>query len=451
MRQNREMKTIGPNGLGVMMSDTAAVKLWGRTIGAVSWEEDKKLGFFEYTPEFIRSDIQVAPFMMPLSETIYSFPALSRTTFNGLPGMLADCLPDKFGNLLIDAYLQKEGRSKASFNPVQRLCYVGTRGMGALEFEPAEYKNRKSKSIKVEALVDLANQILKERTEFKVSLLSPDQKETMEDILRVGTSAGGARAKAVVAWNPKTNEIRSGQVTNEPDYSYWILKFDGIEGNKDKELTDPKGFGLIEYAYYKMAKDAGIHMMESRLLKENGRSHFMTKRFDRTDQGGKIHLQSLGALSHYDYNMHNVYSYEQAILTMRKLKLSMDEIEQQYRRTAFNIIARNQDDHVKNISFLMDKQGRWSLSPAYDMVYSFNPTGDWTGQHQMSMNGKWDDFVKKDFEAFSKAAGMRRGRYEEILHDVRQAVSRWQGFAEDAGVAAKDIRRIAKTHRLDIP
>ena len=280
------------------------------------------------------------------------------------------------------------------------------------------------------------------------SFVAPGRESSLNEILQVGTSAGGARAKAIIAWNRKTNEVRSGQIRAGKGFTYWLLKFDGVAGNKDKELDDPVGYGLVEYAYYAMAKAAGIQMMECRILEENGRSHFMTKRFDRTNSGQKYHLQTLAAIEHFDFKKAGVYSYEQVFQTIRKLGLSMDDIEQQFRRMAFNIIARNQDDHVKNIAFLMNKAGQWSLSPAYDMTYSYNPQGAWTGVHQMSLNGKRDGFDQQDFKACANTASMKRGRAQEILEEVQQAVLGWPDFAASAGLSDDVIKKIKKTHRL---
>ena len=429
----------------------AEVKLWGKTIGAVSWDENTGLANFEYEPAFIGSGIEVAPITMPLSDRIHSFPALPRETFHGLPGLLADSLPDDFGNALINMWLAKEGRDPGSFNPVERLCYTGNRGMGALEYVPSQGPlNTESTHVDVQALVELASEILTKRNQLNSSFSPLDRENSLQDILRVGTSAGGARAKAIIAWNPETDEIRSGQVKAEQGFFYWLLKFDGVSGNKDKELEDPAGYGLIEYAYYKMALEAGIEMKECRLLKENNRSHFMTRRFDRTDSGRKIHMQSLGAMEHFDFKKAGAHSYEQALRTIRKLGIPMDSIEEQFRRMAFNIIGRNQDDHVKNIAFLMDPSGTWSLAPAFDMTYSYNPNGAWTSTHQMSLNGKRDNFSLEDFKACSKNAAMKRGRAEEILLQVQNAVLKWKVFAKEAGVSEKVADRIAKAHRLNI-
>ncbi len=417
------------------MSTLAEVRLWGRTIGAVSLQDGEEVASFEYDAAFAQSGIQVAPIVMPLSRRVYRFPALARQTFHGLPGLLADSLPDRFGNALIDAWLASQGRQPDSFNAVERLCYTGSRGMGALEFAPAiGPQATRSTRIEVDRLVELASNILAYRNHLQASFSDQGSESALRDILRVGTSAGGARAKAVIAWNPTTNEVRSGQVDAGEGFEYWLLKFDGVNGNKDKELEDPKGYGLVEYAYYRMAQECGIEMSECRLFRERGRSHFMTRRFDRLASGEKRHMQSLCALAHFDFNLAGAYSYEQALLTMRQLRLPMQSIEQLYRRMVFNIVARNQDDHVKNIAFLMNKSGEWSLAPAFDMTWSFNPTGAWTASHQMTMNGKRDHFTMEDFNACARAASMKRGRAAKIVAEVQAVVSKWRSFAEQAGV-----------------
>lgn len=433
------------------MSTLAEVRLWGRRIGAVSLEEGDTVAKFQYDPDFARSGIEVSPLTMPLARRVYSFPELSAETFYGLPGLLADSLPDRFGHALIDAWLASEGRSPQSFNAIERLCYTGKRGMGALEFAPSTGPDpAKASRIVVDRLVDLASEILTRRNTLDVSFADGSKEQAMSEILRVGTSAGGARAKAVIAWNPSTNEVRSGQVDAAEGFQYWVLKFDGVSGNKDKELEDPKGYGVIEYAYSQMARDAGITVSECRLFEENGRRHFMSKRFDRQGGGDKLHMQSLCGLAHYDYNLAGMYSYEQALLAMRRLELPMDDIEEQFRRMAFNVIARNQDDHVKNIAFLMDKSGRWSLSPAFDVTYSYNPQGLWTAKHQMTINGKRDEFSREDFKACAKTASMKRGRAESILDEVRQAVSRWKVYADAAGVDPSQRDRIQAALRLRV-
>ena len=431
------------------MSTLGEVRLWGRTIGAVSSQDGDEVAAFEYDPAFAQSGIEVSPLVMPLSRRVYRFPELSRETFLGLPGLLADSLPDRFGNALIDAWLASQGRQPASFNAVERLCYTGERGMGALEFAPITGPGAKqTRRIEVDQLVALASEVLSHRNNLQTSFAEAGKEEALRDILRVGTSAGGARAKAVIAWNPVTNEVRSGQVQADAGFEYWLLKFDGVSGNKDKELEDAKGYGVIEYAYYLMARDCGIEISECRLFEENGRRHFMTRRFDRLPGGEKLHMQSLCALAHYDFNLAGAYSYEQALLVMRQLSLPMQAIEQQFRRMVFNIVARNQDDHVKNIAFLMDKQGSWSLSPAFDMTYSFNPTGAWTASHQMTMNGKRDNFSLDDFKACAKAASMKRGHAATIVAEVQRRVANWRQFAEEAGVAAVNAEHIQQSLNL---
>ncbi|MCL7488845.1 MAG: type II toxin-antitoxin system HipA family toxin [Desulfobulbaceae bacterium] len=432
------------------MTTVAEVRMWGRTIGAVSLTDDADIAAFEYDPAFAGSGIEISPLMMPLSPRVYTFPELAKQTFHGLPGLLADSLPDKFGNALINTWLASQGRRPDSFNGVERLCYTGVRGMGAIEYAPATGpKARQATRIQIDKLVDLASEILTHRNNLNASFGDKHKENALRDILRVGTSAGGARAKAVIAWNPSTNEVRSGQLPAGKGFEYWLLKFDGVSGNRDKEREDPKGYGLIEYAYAKMAADAGITMTECRLFEENNRHHFMTRRFDRLGNGEKLHMQSLCALAHYDYNMAGAYSYEQALLVIRQLGLPMSAIEEVFRRMVFNIIARNQDDHVKNIAFLMDKSGTWTLAPAFDMIYSFNPSGTWTASHQMTMNGKRDDFTLEDFKACARTASMKRGRAEAIIKEVREKVLHWRDYADEAGVPVIWRDQIQNTLRLE--
>ncbi len=426
----------------------ANVELWGRRIGAVSWDEARAVGVFQYEPAFARAGIELSPIVMPVQEVPYVFPALGRDAFRGLPGLLADALPDSFGNSLIDVWLAETGRSAESFNPVDRLCYVGTRGMGALEFRPAIGGSGRRHAIDIAQLVDLATRALEQRGGLSGRLGGRDDRTPLEDILSVGTSAGGARAKAVLAWNPANGEFRSGQVDTAAGFEHWILKFDGVANNRDRELADPLGFGRIEYAYSGMARAAGIEMAACRLHHEGGRSHFMTRRFDRQADGRKLHMQSLGALRHFDYNVAGAYAYEQAVETIRLLGLGMREVEQQVRRAVFNVVARNQDDHVKNIAFLMDRNGAWRLSPAYDVAYAYNPDGPWTREHQMSLAGKRSGFERDEVLRFAVDSGVKRPAARRIVDEVVSAVADWPRFAADAGVPAEDIRRIARTHRL---
>lgn len=431
------------------MTTEAWVRLWGRKIGAVALGDGDEVASFEYTPAFLDSGIELSPLLMPLSGRVYTFPELPRKTFYGLPGLLADSLPDRFGNALIDTWLATQGRSPDSFNAVERLCYTGKRGMGALEFSPVTGpRARKAKTIRIDQLVDLASEILSQRNTLNVSFSEKGKQRALMDILRVGTSAGGARAKALIAWNPKTNEVRSGQVEAPDGFEYWLLKFDGVSGNRDKELDDPKGYGAIEYACYLMARDCGIEMNECRLFDEGGRRHFMTRRFDRSKDGKKLHMQSLCALAHFDFNLAGAYGYEQAFLAIRQLGLPADAIEQQFRRMVFNIVIRNQDDHVKNIAFLMDKSGQWSLSPAFDMTYSYNPSGAWTASHQMTMNGKREGFAMEDFKQCAQVALLKRGQEKQIVAGTQAVVSNWHDYAGKAGVPAQTADRMFAAMRL---
>jgi serine/threonine-protein kinase HipA len=433
------------------LSTVADVHLWGTRIGAVSLPDGERVASFEYEPEFVSSGIGPAPIEMPLEGSrIHRFPSLSQESFNGLPGMLADSLPDRYGNALIDAWLATLDRAPESFDAVERLCYVGRRGMGALEFKPARGPRAATDHpIDIEALVELAAEVMAERADLAVSLRRPGRREALREILRVGTSAGGARPKALIALNPETGEVRSGQLDLGPGFEHWILKFDGVE-DRARDLGASRGYGTIEWVHSKLAKRAGIAMTECRLLEEGGRRHFMTRRFDRTDGGAKLHMQSLAALAHLDYNQPGANSYEQAFQVIRRLGLPRAAAEQQFRRMVFNVVARNQDDHVKNIAFLMDRDGRWSLSPAFDLVYAYNPTGRQTSQHQMSINGKRDRFTIEDLRRVADVATLKRGQAEEILADVIDAVKAWPELAADAGIDEARIARIEHVQRLDL-
>lgn len=435
------------------MSEDASVHLWGQMIGAVSLEEGARAAVFQYEPAFARSGIQVAPLTMPLRSAPYAFPELPFNAFKGLPGLLADSLPDKYGNALINTWLAGQGREPESANAIERLCYIGRRGMGALEFEPVKSPRASAdEEIHIGALVELASQILSHREDFVASLRKGNEEDGMREILSVGMSAGGARAKAVIAWNQETRSIRSGQVDAPPGFEHWLLKFDGVDNNKDKEaLADPEGYGSIEFAYAKMATAAGIEMPPCRLLSENGRRHFMVRRFDRPTRKAKLHMQSLAALAHYDLNQAGAHSYEQALLAIRRLGLPIADLEQQFRRMVFNVIARNQDDHVKNIAFLMDQAGDWRLSPAFDVTYAYSESGIWTAQHQMSINGKRYGFSIEDFERCAESVSLRRGLATEVAAEIGEVVAEWPAFAATAEVEEEEIERIGRTHRLDLP
>jgi len=433
----------------------AWVRLWDEVVGAVAWDADRSLATFEYDRDFLGESLDIAPLHMPVTgalrgDGIYAFPALNRDTFHGLPGLLADALPDKFGHRIIDAWLARNGIAAADFTPVERLCYTGRRATGALEFAPLlDVGIETSTPVEIAELVALAQAVTADRSALDVDLRHADgaDREALLDILRVGTSAGGNRPKAVIAVNA-AGHVVSGQLDAPPDYDHWILKFDGVD---DIELGSPQGYGRIEFAYYLMARDAGVDMTESRLLEEHGRAHFMTRRFDRAKVAGstdKVHMQTLCAVAHYDFNQSGQYGYEQAFEVMRRLRLPQSDTNQQYRRMVFNVVARNQDDHTKNIAFLMSRQGRWSLSPAYDVTYSHNPAGRWTHRHQMTINGKRDDFEYEDLMQVGRSIGVSQPG--NIVAEITDVVANWPRYAARAGVADDRAAVIAATHRLDL-
>jgi serine/threonine-protein kinase HipA len=430
---------------------TAEIWLWGSRIGAVTLPADNLFATFEYDPDFAASGIELSPITMPLSRQTYRFPALATDTFHGLPGLLADSLPDRYGNAVINAWLATQGRLSNDFNAVERLCYTGTRGMGALEFRPASGPAfSTSEKIDIHELTRLASQVLLDRSDLKVTFADENRAKALQDVLRVGTSAGGARAKAIIAWNPTTHEVRSGQVKAPSGFEYWLIKFDGVTNNRDRELVDPQGFGAIEYAYFKMALDAGLEMNPCRLLEEGGRQHFMTQRFDRLADGSRLHMQSLAALAHLDFKSPQANSYEQSFVVMRRLNLPHPQIRQQFRRMVFNIVSRNQDDHVKNIAFLMNRFGKWNLSPAFDIGYAHNPQGDWTSQHQMSVNFKRDNFTLDDLIIAGRSADLSAREVKTMLGEVTESISRWSQFAADSGVRPQFTKDIARNLRLTL-
>ena len=425
------------------------VKLWGRLVGSLVWDATTGMAVFEYDSAFRRNGIELAPLTMPLSlgNRPFSFPTNRTECFKGLPGLIADALPDKFGNQIITEWFTRQGLPVGEITPLERLCYVGQRAMGALEFEPSKSSAlmNESTEIYIDELTRLAEDIFTKREAFQERMFQEDK--TILDILRVGTSAGGAKPKAIIAYNEQTNEVRSGQVKAPDGFGYWLLKFDGVTYSEHDSITvNPKGIGNVEYAYYKMAQACGIEMAECRLLTENSNHHFMTRRFDRTDSGNKIHMQTVAGLAHLDRDQR--HSYEEVFGIIRKMNLPMEASLQLFRRMVFNVVARNNDDHTKNFSFLMDQQGRWKLAPAYDICYSYKPGGRWIGQHQLSLNGKQDGFTRLDLSTVGERMGIRR--CGEIIDEVTHAVSKWRSIAQDCGVRESHINEIEKNLLLDL-
>lgn len=421
------------------MNDTAEVYLWRTRIGIIHQDVTKPYASFEYDTDFLNSGIEVSPLRMPLAKNIYEFPALAGEPFYGMPGLVADSLPDKFGNAVIEQWLMSLGKSLSDFTAIDRLCYTGKRGMGALEYVPASTDIKDiDENINVQEMVKLASDILADRE--GISLKAEDNL-TYSQLVQVGSSAGGARAKAIIAWNEETNEVRSGQAQLGTGYDYWLMKFDNVTKNGDHGLEDKPEYTLIEYAYYLMAKKAGVIMNECRLYESAGEHHFMTKRFDRKN-GRKLHMQSLGALAHISYQEPGICSYELAAMYMKEVGISYKETEQFYRRMVFNCLAVNQDDHVKNISFLMDRNGKWSLSPAYDITFSYNPTNKWLRAHQMTVNGKTTGIGLSDLLEAGSKMGIKERRCKDIIREVLTSVREFSVFAEQVGIKEKTCQYI---------
>lgn len=419
------------------MVDAAVVRMFGQKVGTFNWDNGYNVARFEYDADFARLGIEPSPIMMPvLPGRIYSFGGLNWDTFNGLPGMLADALPDTYGRALFERWLSLTGRT--SGNPVESLCYLGKRCMGAMEFEPATGPETESdRKIEIDTLVQVAREALASKEAFGTNL-KDDKKAAIAEILRLGTSAGGQRAKAVIAYNKSTGEVRSGQVDTPEGFDYYLIKLDGVSAKAG--FMETENYGRLEYSFYQMVKNCGIEMTECSLIEENGRAHFLTKRFDRAG-GRKIHMQTLCGIAHYDHRIHRAYSYEQAFNVMRRLRLSYSEAAEMFRRMVFNVVVRNQDDHTKNISFLMGPDGKWRLSPAYDMGYAYNPDGVWTATHQMSINGKFEGIGRKDLLAFADANNIKNAG-EEIDHVCEEA-AKWPGIARNCDVPEKMIGAIS--------
>jgi serine/threonine-protein kinase HipA len=417
------------------------VKLWDSLVGSLYWDDNNRVAIFQYDPSFVRKGLDIAPILMPLKEGIqYRFPDMDYKTFKGLPPMIADSLPDDFGNHIMNAWLSKQGKTIDSLYPTERLGYVGKRGMGALEYEPVlDGKEVNNNDIDLNELVGIAHEVVYSKEKLNYDDIN---EKSLSKILRIGTSAGGARAKAILAYDEINNIYKPGDITHGANHTYWLIKLDGAT---NKILGDPEGYGRIEYAYYNMAKDASINMSKSKLIKDGDRAHFITKRFDRFN-GDKLHMQTLSGIAGMDYRKPNLYSYEQVFSVLRQLQLPHKDIIQQFRRMVFNVVARNQDDHVKNISFIMDRTENWSLSPAYDVSYCYNPSGDWTSHHQLSINGKRDGFVLDDLLKIGRENNI--SKRTEIIDQVIESVSRWEHFAKQANVLPRYVKEIATNHRL---
>jgi len=428
------------------MNAILKVTLWGKDVAAISWDTERGYGVIEFFESFVKEGLDIAPLMMPKNDMlrgdrIFSFPALRDKTFKGLPGLIADSLPDDYGNSVIDEWFASR-HTNVQITPLDRLCYIGKRSMGALEYEPANNDKslNESSRIEIDELTDLAEKVLNQREQFQVDL--QNNKNAVADILRVGTSAGGAKPKAIIAFNEATGEVRSGQVKAPEGFTYWLLKFDGLEGGKIKD--NPLGIGRIEYAYHRMAVDCGINMTECRLWYDGNKAHFMTKRFDRTDTGEKLHTQTVCGIAHFDRDER--YSYEQIFQTMRNLYLPYPDMEQMYRRMVFNVVARNHDDHTKNHSFVMNINGEWSLAPAYDLCYSYSASGKWTNQHQLSLNGKRDNFTYQDLVTVGEKNAIRNCR--NSIEQIISVVSRWEMYAKDACVDMDHCHQIKDALRV---
>lgn len=426
------------------MVDIARVNLYGQPVGTFRWDNNRQLAHFEYAESFIGKGLEPSPILMPVRQgRIYSFSDIGRETFKGLPGMLADSLPDTYGRALFDRWLALTGRS--SGNAVETLCFLGKRCMGALEFEPAmDAPYSPDVRIELDSLVEVTSEALSEKEEFGANL-EEDKKAAIAEIVRLGTSAGGQRAKAIIAYNPLTGEVRSGQIEAPEGFDYYLIKLDGVTA--EAGFRETQNFGRLEYSFYRLVKECGIKMSDCSLIEENGRAHFLTKRFDRQN-GEKIHMQTLCGIAHYDYCNPRSYSYEQAFNVMRALRLPYSQAQEMFRRLVFNVVIRNQDDHTKNISFLMDRQGKWTLSPAYDMGFAYNPKGGWTAQHQMSINGKFDDITRQDLLEFARRNNIKEAA--EIIDCIAEVSSRWPLLARECEVPQPMIEAIMPNLKLSI-
>jgi serine/threonine-protein kinase HipA len=427
---------------------TATVKLWGTVIGYIAMDKQERFARFEYDPNFVSFGVEPAPLMMPVKDRrIYQFADLEPRSFHGMPGLIADSLPDKYGQKLINVWLAQTGRKPEDFNAVDRLCYTGQRGMGALEFEPSSRPDLgEGKLLEIKDLTELASMAFASKEALDTKLTEAGGEQALLDILSVGTSAGGARAKAVIAFNPDTKHVRSGQLNLPAGFEHWLIKFDGVEFSGDWGVADPAGYGLLEYSYYKIARACGINMMESRVFSENGRNHFMTRRFDRDEEGGKKFVQTFAALAHYDYYESGLYSYEQLFMVMKQLGIPKASFEEQFRRIVFNLVGCNQDDHVKNFAFMMDRRGNWDVSPAYDLCHAEG--SDFTRFHQLSINGKTSGFDRADLKHLAEYAGLPQGKETQILERTIEAFSGWQALAKELDMPLELQAHVLRTLKL---
>jgi serine/threonine-protein kinase HipA len=426
------------------MDSVAQIKMFNKKVGAVAYDNAKGLAYFEFEDSFLKTGLDLSPIKMPAKNAkgkIFSFAELSRSnTFKGMPGLLADVLPDKYGNALINNWLAKNGRPTGSLDPVETLCFIGKRGMGALEFNPVNPPTaNNSTKIEIGSMVQIAQDILRERKIFSTNL-SAEEEKAMADILKIGTSAGGARAKAIIAYNPLTKEVKSGQTDAPEGFNHWLIKFDGVD---DEQFGASNGYGRVEMAYHKMAIDCGIEMMECKLFEENGRAHFMTRRFDRPTEHTKLHVQTFCAMQHYDFNDVGMHSYEQLFETMRKLNLPYPQHEQLYRRMLLNVMGRNCDDHTKNFAFIMNENGEWKLSPAYDVCHAYRPASPWVSKQSLSVHGKRENISKDDLLVVAKLLSIKKA--EKIFTQISEVVSKWEDYADEQRVPVELRDTIRKT------
>jgi serine/threonine-protein kinase HipA len=408
--------------------DVIEVFAWGRRVGAVALDPSTGWYAFAYDPEWVADGVELAPLHMPLRVEPYQFPGLPRETFHGLPPMLADALPDAFGNALVDRWMAEHSVAPGAITALDRLAYASNRAMGALEFHPPA----RSEQDDAPTAVQLADLVLAARGVVQGDLSTDENaRMALRELIHVGTSAGGARPKAIVAFNPQTSQIRSPYGTEVEGFEQWLIKLDGVSSHgldgHGSDLGEGTPYGRIEYAYFLMAQAAEIDMMPCRLLAEGPRRHFMTMRFDRGSGGERIHVMSLCAMAHLDFNLVGAHSYDQYLQTVSLLNLGAVALQQAFRRMVFNVMAVNRDDHTKNFSFLRRKGGPWELAPAFDMAHAYRPDSVWNQKHLMSVNGKFEDIALDDLLAVGDRHNVPG--FKRAIREVRAAVDRWEEFA----------------------